>query len=63
MADGLLADAQTLRAQLRPHIRGSQVAIITNDIVGSLYLDQVVAALDGLQVDVLHMRDGETLKH
>ena len=62
VADGLLADAQTLRAQLRPHIRGSQVAIITNDIVGPLYLDQVVAALDGLQVDVLHMRDGESAK-
>ena len=62
VADGLLANAQMLRAQLRPHIRGSQVAIITNDVVGPLYLNQVMAALDGLQVDVLHMRDGEGAK-
>ena len=55
VADGLLANAQMLRAQLRPHIRGSQVAIIANDVVGPLYLDQVMAALDGLQVDVLHL--------
>ena len=46
VADGLLANVQTLRAQLRPHIRGNQVAIITNEVVAPLYLDQVMAALD-----------------
>ena len=62
VADGLLANVQTLRAQLRPHIRGNQVAIITNEVVAPLYLDQVMAALDGLQVDVFYMRDGEDAK-
>ena len=62
VADGLLANVQTLRAQLRPHICGNQVAIITNEVVAPLYLDQVMAALDGLQVDVFYMRDGEDAK-
>ena len=63
VVDGLLADAQALRAQLRSRIHGNQVAIVTNDVVGPLYLEQVMVALDDLQVDVMHMRDGEAAKN
>ena len=63
VVDGLLADAQSLRTQLRSRIRGNQVAIVTNEVVGPLYLEQVMVALDGLQVDVMHMRDGEAAKN
>ena len=63
VVDGLLADAQALRAQLRSRILGNQVAVVTNDVVGPLYLEQVMVALDGLQVDVMHMRDGEAAKN
>lgn len=63
VADGLLADTQQLREILQQHIQGSQVAIITNDVVAPIYLDVVVAALDGLQVDVMQMADGEAEKN
>ena len=63
VVDGLLANAQALRARLRACIQGNQVAIVTNDVVGPLYLEQLMAALDGLQVDVMHMRDGEAAKN
>lgn len=47
---------------LRPHIKSSQVCIVTNDTVAPLYLDKVKAALAGLQVRVVMLRDGEAYK-
>ena len=47
---------------LRPHIRGNQVAVITNETVGPLYLDALRAGLDGLSVDVYQLPDGEEYK-
>ena len=63
VAEGLLADTQKLRELLLARIQGRQVAIITNEIVAPLYLDALLEALDGLQVDVMQMDDGEAEKN
>ena len=63
VAEGLLADTQKLRELLLARIQGSQVAIITNEVVAPLYLDALLEALDGLQVDVMQMDDGEAEKN
>ena len=62
VAEGLLADTQKLRELLLARIQGRQVAIITNKVVAPLYLDALLEALDGLQVDVMQMDDGEAEK-
>lgn len=63
VAEGLLADTQKLREVLLARIQGRQVAIITNKVVAPLYLDALLEALDGLQVDVMQMDDGEAEKN
>ena len=63
VAEGLLADTQKLRELLLARIQGRQVAIITNKVVAPLYLDALLEALDGLQVDVMQMDDGEAEKN
>ena len=63
VAEGLLADTQKLRELLLARIQGRQVAIITNEVVAPLYLDALLEALDGLQVDVMQMDDGEAEKN
>ena len=47
---------------LRRHVRASQVMVVTNETVAPLYLDQVLASLDGLKVDTLVLPDGERFK-
>lgn len=47
---------------LRRHVRASQVMVVTNETVAPLYLDQVLASLDGLNVDTLVLPDGERFK-
>ena len=47
---------------LRRHVRASQVMVVTNETVAPLYLDQVFASLDGLNVDTLVLPDGERFK-
>lgn len=44
-------------------LRGQQVAVITNPIVGGLYIDRVLNALPGKSVDVLEIPDGEAHKN
>ena len=55
---GLLGD----NVELRRHVAGRQVFIVSNDTVARLYLDQVLSALDGFEVDVHLMPDGEQHK-
>ncbi len=56
---GLLRRGELLRA----HIRGSQVAVVSNDVVAPLYLDTLRDALgDAYSVDVFLMPDGERHK-
>lgn len=50
---------------LTPHIKGSRVLVVTNDVVAPLYLDTLLAALQqdrNLQVDTLILPDGEHSK-
>ncbi|MGH1372461.1 MAG: 3-dehydroquinate synthase [Cellvibrionaceae bacterium] len=54
----LLADPQ----YLKPFIKGKQVCIVSNETVAPLYLDQVVASLEGLQVSTVILPDGESHK-
>lgn len=46
----------------RPHLRGSQVMIVTNETVAPLYLEPVRQALDGLHVREVILPDGEVYK-
>ncbi len=55
---GLLRDA----GLLRPHIRGRQVCVVSNDTVAPLYLDTVCQALAGLDTTQFIFPDGEEFK-
>ncbi len=47
---------------LYSHIHGRQVLVVTNDTVGPLYLEKLLASLDGFQVDTRILPDGEQYK-
>ena len=57
---GLLARADLIL----PHLRTKRVAIVTNDVVGPLYLDRLRATLEavGVQVSAVVLPDGEANK-
>ena len=46
-----------------PHIRGTQVLIVTNDIVAPIYLQQAKLAFAAYQVEVVILPDGEKYKN
>ena len=58
IAAGLLGRGELLK----PHIGGRQVLVVTNKTVAPLYLNRLLAGLDGLQADVLALEDGERFK-
>jgi len=58
IGDNLLADS----ALFRSHIPAKQVMIVTNQTVAPLYLDRLMACLDGLSVDTCILPDGEKYK-
>lgn len=58
IGSGLLAEPRWLRE----HIRGRQVLVVSNEVVAPLYLDPVLSALDGLQVESIILPDGEAHK-
>lgn len=45
-----------------PYIKGKQVLVVTNETVAPLYLNQLLSALSGFQVDVVSLPDGERFK-
>lgn len=47
---------------LLPHIKSSQICIVTNETVAPLYLAQLRAALSGARVEVVILPDGEAHK-
>jgi 3-dehydroquinate synthase len=49
-------------ALYRPHIRGGQVMIVSNETVAPLYLDALQGALVGLEVQTVILPDGEQYK-
>jgi len=55
---GLLANPDLYR----PHVRGHQAMIVTNETVAPLYLELVRAALQGLRLGVVILPDGEVYK-
>lgn len=56
------SDPAKLAEGLAPYLKGNQVAIITNETIAPLYLQQVQRALGNRQVDVFQMPDGESYK-
>ena len=51
------------RAELvRPHIKGKQVMVVTNETVAPLYLEQTLLGFDGLQCRSVVLPDGEQYK-
>jgi 3-dehydroquinate synthase len=58
IGEGLLERAELLR----PHIKSTQVCIVTNATVAPLYLDKLKALLTGMQVRVVILPDGESHK-
>lgn len=50
------------REMLVAHVVGRQVLVVTNDTVAPLYLDQVLSALAGFEVESLILPDGEAYK-
>jgi 3-dehydroquinate synthase len=55
----LIGDAELYRR----HVPGRQVMVVTNETVGPLYLDKVLAALEGFQVETVVLPDGEQYKN
>lgn len=55
---GLLDD----RSLLDSITRAKQVLVVTNDVVGPLYLERLVAALDDREIATVILPDGETQK-
>lgn len=47
---------------LTPHIKGKQILIVSNETVAPLYLEKVMPALDGFQVQSVILPDGEEYK-
>ena len=56
------SDPAKLAEGLAPYLKGNQVAIITNETIAPLYLQQVQSALGNRQVNVFQMPDGESYK-
>jgi len=56
---GLLGSA----GLIQPHIRGQQVMVVSNETVAPLYLEKVLASLEGLRVETVILPDGEQYKN
>lgn len=48
---------------LQRHVKSKQVLIVSNTTIAPLYLDKVLANLDGFQVKVIELPDGEQYKN
>lgn len=58
IGEGLLDDPR----YFEPHIRGRQVAIVTNETIAPLYLDRLKKTLSGYNVTSVVLPDGEAYK-
>lgn len=58
IGSGLLRSAELFS----PHIVGKKVAIVTNDVVGPLYLDTLMQTLQGYSITSIILPDGEIHK-
>lgn len=55
---GLLDDQDLLRR----HVRGNQVMLVSNEIVGPIYADKIASAFADRQLDSIYLPDGEIHK-
>lgn len=58
IGEGLLDDPR----YFEPHIRGRQVAIVTNETIAPLYLDRLQKTLSGYKITTVVLPDGEAYK-
>ncbi|MCK4840541.1 MAG: 3-dehydroquinate synthase [Methylococcales bacterium] len=58
IGSGLLQEKELLVK----HIKSRQVIVVTNTTVGTIYLNSVLKHLDGFQVEVIELPDGEQFK-
>lgn len=47
---------------LQQHIKGKEVLVVTNETIAPLYLDRLVASLNGYQTEAVVLPDGEQFK-
>ena len=59
IGSGVLNDS----ARLKPYIRSKQVAVVTNETIAPLYLDQLKSLLTGFDVTEVVLPDGEAFKN
>lgn len=59
IAPGLLNDGPRLRS----YIRGGQACVVTNETIAPLYLQRVLALLEGLKISTVVLPDGEQYKN
>ncbi len=59
IGQGLITDGELLRR----HIRSKQVLVVSNETVAPLYMEQLLGALSGLQVEQVILPDGEKHKN
>lgn len=59
----LSLSAQSLHSLLKPHIKGSQVLVVTNETIAPLYLATLKEAFMDLQCDTVILPDGEMHKN
>ncbi|HHI75934.1 MAG TPA: 3-dehydroquinate synthase, partial [Gammaproteobacteria bacterium] len=59
IGSGLLGDPRWLA----PHVRGRQVMVVSNETVAPLYLERLLPALEGFQVETVILPDGEEYKN
>ena len=62
IGSGLLHNNTLLPALLQEKITGKQVFVLSNPQVAALYLEPLMASLEGFQVDTFLMPDGEEYK-
>ncbi len=59
IGEGLIGDPR----YLTPHVRGSQVMVVSNETVAPLYLERLMPALEGFQTATVILPDGEQYKN
>jgi 3-dehydroquinate synthase len=55
-------DLLSQQSLLQHHIKGKEVLVVTNETIAPLYLDRLVATLDGYQTEAVVLPDGEQFK-
>jgi 3-dehydroquinate synthase len=55
-------DLLSQQSLLQQHIKGKEVLVVTNETIAPLYLDRLVATLDGYQTEAVVLPDGEQFK-